>query len=469
MKIYEMIRYRPVLIHMGGHQMNKARRIFGVGLLALALAATGCGGAGKSAAEVEKLLQSDYKGTIVIWDGPDSGATGDNKFEWLEGKVKEFETANPGVKVEIVQTPWAEFGQKLGTAIAGGAWPDVAAVDISGGGVNTKHVEQGLIVQTDEYMTKEELADLYPVAKEAYSYNGKLYGIPTSLTVHAMLLNLEAFKAAGVQPPKDGKWTYDEFVTTLKALNGKEYQGRKIVPFSTYVLKGYYEPWPFFFMDGGQMISKDGKSVPIDSKEFVAGVQKLADLKHVHKVTDPLFGTDKVGDNFQNFANVEKRYVAVEPWASWAIASLRTSAKYKMDFMVAEYPTGKSGKPVTVGGAGGWVVFEPKDKNVARKAMAVKFAKFLATPEVQVRHAQARGVFPASKTAAAADPFKDIPQMQAAQKLMDGAVAPPKHEAWTQIQDLISAELQLVMNGEKTAEQAMKDAKKNIDPLLLTK
>ncbi|HLN63435.1 MAG TPA: extracellular solute-binding protein [Symbiobacteriaceae bacterium] len=449
--------------------MKKSWRILGAGLLVLSLAATGCGGAGKSKAEVEKALQTDYKGTIVIWDGPDAASKTDNKFEWIESKAKEFEQANPGVKVEIVQTPWAEFGQKLGTAIAGGAWPDLAAVDISGGGVNLKHIDQGLIVQTDNFMTKEEVEDLYPVAREAYSYNGKLYGFPTALTVHAMLLNLEIFKAAGVEPPKDGKWTYDEFVAKMKALNGKDYQGRKVVPFSTYVLKGYYEPWPFLLMDGGQILSKDGKQITIDSKEFVSGVQKLADLKMTHKVTDPLFGTDKVGDNFQNFGNIEKRYVAVEPWASWAIASLRTGAKYKMDFMVAEYPTGKTGKPVTIGGAGGYVVFEPKDKNAARRAMAVKFAKFISTPEVQIRHAQERGVFPASKKAAAADPFKDIPQMKAAQKLMDNAVAPPKHESWTQMQDLISAELQLVLNGEKTPEKAMADAKKNIEPLLLKK
>lgn len=469
MKYFEMLRSIPLGTRthhsQGGNQMKRTFVFLTVGLLVLSILA-GCGG--MSAKDVEKALASDYKGTIVYWDGPDSGSKGDNKFEWIEGKAKEFEALYPGVKIEIVQTPWAEFPQKLSTAIAGGAWPDVATVDISGGGVNINHVEQGLIVQADQFLTKEELDDLYPVAKDAYSHKGKLYGFPTSLTVHAMMLNLEIFKAAGVEPPKDGKWTYDEFVNTLKALNGKDYQGRKVVPFSTYLMKGYYEAWPFFMMDGGTFLGKDDKW-SMDSKEWVSGIQKFADLKHVHKLTDPLFGTDKVGDNFQNFANIEKRYVAVEPWASWAIASLKNGAKYKMDFMVAQYPTGKTGKPVTIGGAGGLVVFEPKDKNVARRNMAIKWAKFISTSEVQVRHATAKGVFPASKKAAAADPFKDFPQMQAAQKLMEHAVAPPKHEKWTQIQDLVNAELQLVANGEKTAEKAMADAKKNAEPLLLKK
>jgi multiple sugar transport system substrate-binding protein len=448
--------------------MQRSQRIFGTGLLILALAATAAGCGGRSQADVEKALKTDYKGTVVIWDGPDASSKTDNKFEWIEGKAKEFETANPGVKVEIVQTPWAEYAQKLTTAIAGGAWPDVATVDISTGGVNLTHIDQGLVVNTDQYLTKDEVDDLYPVAKEAYSYNGKLYGFPTSLTVHAMMCNLDIFTAAGVEPPKDGKWTYDEFVQKMQALNGKTYEGRKVVAFSTYLLKGYWEPWPFFMMDGGQIFTKDGKYA-MDSKEWASGVQKLADLKFKYNLTDPLFGTDKVGDNFQNFGNLEKRYIACEPWASWAISSLKTGAKYKMNFMVADYPTGKSGKSVTVGGAGGYVVFEPKDKDASRKAMAVKLAKFLSTPEIQNRHAQVKGVFPASKKAAAMDPFKEYPEMQRAQKLMETAVATPKHESWTQIHDLMNAELQLVMNGEKTVEKAMADAKKNIDPLLLKK
>lgn len=45
--------------------------------------------------------------------------------------------------------------------------------------------------------------DLYPVAREAHSYKGKLYGLPTALAVYAMMINLEIFKVVGVEPPKE--------------------------------------------------------------------------------------------------------------------------------------------------------------------------------------------------------------------------------------------------------------------------
>jgi multiple sugar transport system substrate-binding protein len=442
------------------HRKTKRRTLTAlVGVAALSLTAACSSGQTSSGSGAQS--GADARGPITFVTGKD------NSGVWPP-TIEKWNKAHPNEKVTLKEqsdNADQQHDDIVQHLQAKDASYDIVTVDVIW---TPEFAAKGWLVPLEGKFALDTSKLLKPPVAAA-TYNGKLYGFPTALTVHAMLLNLEIFKAAGVEPPKDGKWTYDEFVAKMKALNGKDYQGRKVVPFSTYVLKGYYEPWPFLLMDGGQILSKDGKQITIDSKEFVSGVQKLADLKMTHKVTDPLFGTDKVGDNFQNFGNIEKRYVAVEPWASWAIASLRTGAKYKMDFMVAEYPTGKTGKPVTIGGAGGYVVFEPKDKNAARRAMAVKFAKFISTPEVQIRHAQERGVFPASKKAAAADPFKDIPQMKAAQKLMDNAVAPPKHESWTQMQDLISAELQLVLNGEKTPEKAMADAKKNIEPLLLKK
>src|SRR5690606_26635704 len=119
--------------------------------------------------------------------------------------------SHPGVKIELVETPWAELDEKLSVAIAGRAWPDVVPVDISGA-INRSHLEQGVVEALDDYMTPEELEDFFPGALEAYTYKGKLYGIPMSMTVHVMILNLDHFEEAGVEPPENGRWTWDEFV-----------------------------------------------------------------------------------------------------------------------------------------------------------------------------------------------------------------------------------------------------------------
>ena len=181
----------------------------------------------------------------------------------------------------------------------------------------------------DDFFTAEELADFVPGALAAYSYNDKLWGIPTSMSVHVMLLNLDHFEAAGVEPPKDGKWTWDEFVETAKALTREGNYG-----FTTYILKGYYEAWPFFYMDGGRPIV-DGKFA-FDSPEAISAIQKLVDLKFVHGAAPIEMGSADVGGAFQALAREGQRHVAMGPWNSWAIATVSTEGvNYLPNVMVA--------------------------------------------------------------------------------------------------------------------------------------
>jgi multiple sugar transport system substrate-binding protein len=415
---------------------------------------------------VDQALKSDWKGTITLWDGPRWDSGDGNKFFYVEDRVKKFAAANPGVKVDLVQVPWADMPTKLTTAIAGGAFPDIAPVDISGGGVTLSQVEQGILTPLDKYVTKEELDAYFPAAKDAYSHNGKLYGLPTSMTVHSLLLNLDLFKQAKVEPPKDGKWTWDEFQTKLKALSTK-LGDKQVYGFSTYIQKGYFEFWPFLLMDGGQLL-KDGK-FNMDSPEIVGALKKMQDLKLVDKVTSPEYGIANTGDVWKAFAHPDKRYVAVEPWATWAIASLQGKTPYHMDnFMIAEYPTGKSGKPVTISGVGGLVVFKQKD--AAKEAMVAKLGKFLSNDEVQVDFVKNYATMPATKSAAAQNPFGDNAVMKFANQMLDQAVTlPTQVNGWNKVEPLVQAQLQLVIAGEKSPQAAMQAVKQDADPLLTKK
>ena len=85
-----------------------------VGLTAL----TACGGNNSSSTDVDNW--EEWEGKITVWDGPRWEDESENKFHWMEEKVAEFEEKYPGVEVELVQQPWAELGDSLSVAIAGG-------------------------------------------------------------------------------------------------------------------------------------------------------------------------------------------------------------------------------------------------------------------------------------------------------------------------------------------------------------
>jgi multiple sugar transport system substrate-binding protein len=414
----------------------------------------------KASGDAEK----EWTGKITIWDGPRWPDDKDNKFHWMESKIKEFEAEHKGVKVELVQVPWAELPDKLGVSIAGQSWPDIAPVDISGSAVSIDHIDQGVIESVDELFTKKELEDFYPNALDAYKFDGKLYGVPNSMTVHTMLLNLDLFKERGVEPPKNGEWTWDEFLATAEKLTfDRDGDGKTdVFGFSTYIMPGYYEAWPFFYMNGGSPLNKDMTKFTFNDEKTVKAIQQLADLKLKDKVSPETSGGQDVGGTFQAWANAEQRTVAMQPWATWAIGAAQ--GKYPTNFAVANYPTGDSGKPVTIGGVGGWTMFHQEE--AGKKKVVGEFIKYISSTEEQYTMATEYGTFPALKSAADKDPYKDNPQMARAQEMSSQVVMLPRHPEWKKIDEAIQTELQLVFNGEKTAKDAMKDAEKKVNEIL---
>lgn len=414
----------------------------------------------------------NWNGKITIWDGPRWAEAGDtsgedgegNKYFWLEGKIEEFEAEHPGVEVELVQVPWAELPDKLGVNIAGGSWPDIAPVDISGSAVSVDHIEQGVIESLNDYLTEDDLADFYENALDAYTYDDELYGIPNSLTVHAMLLNLDLLEEVGVEPPANGEWTWDEFVDTAEKLTfDRDDDGEiDVYGFSTYILPGYYEAWPFFYMNGAQPLSDDLSEFTFDSPEAVEAIQALADIKLKNEAAPVSMGGADVGGTFQAWANEEQRTVAMQPWATWAITSAQTA--HPTNFMVANYPTGSSNETLTIGGVGGWTMFQQDSDD--KKDVVAAFMKFISDTDEQFLMAQEYGIFPARISAADKDPYADNPEMARAQEMSSDVVMLPRHPEWKKIDEIIQRELQLVFNGEKTAEEAMATAKPEVEALL---
>ena len=87
--------------------------------------------------------------------------------------------------------------------------------------------------------------------------------------------NPELFEAAGVDPP-DESWTWDTFKEAAKKLTVKDASGN-ITQYGT-----AFNGWPpvhmFIWQAGGEVISRDLQSSPIDSPEAIEGAQFYADI-----------------------------------------------------------------------------------------------------------------------------------------------------------------------------------------------
>ncbi|MFJ8823515.1 ABC transporter substrate-binding protein [Streptomyces sp. NPDC102467] len=167
----------------------------------LALTATACGDDG-SGAGGDKGGEGSGKGEITFWDNN----TAVRRDVWME-IIKDFEKANPDIKVKYVGIPAESVQSKYDTAIQGGGLPDV-------GGVGTAMLAgiaaQNALEPLDDRLATSSLSGKINDAflesvKAAGGSSSKMFTVPTSANNGVLYYRTDMFKTAGLDAPTT--WT----------------------------------------------------------------------------------------------------------------------------------------------------------------------------------------------------------------------------------------------------------------------
>ena len=133
----------------------------------------------------------------------------------LTDSINAFKAANPGVNVKwepIAQ----DYSTVLKTNLAAGTEADVFYIDVAD---IDSLMKTGKLLALDDYMAKTNTKkdDFVPTLINAFSYNGKVYGIPKDFNTLGLVYNKDLFKAAGVAEPTND-WTWTDLQTAAKKL-----------------------------------------------------------------------------------------------------------------------------------------------------------------------------------------------------------------------------------------------------------
>ena len=133
-----------------------------------------------------------------------------SRAELLKSFVSEWEKANPQIRIKL------EYGgdlytmrDKLLTAIAGGAAPEIAEIDSYWTPIFAK---PGLIANLDSYMDASYAKDdLQGPALLSTQYKGSSYSIPFNLDTIVLYYNKALFEKAGLDASR-GPASWDELI-----------------------------------------------------------------------------------------------------------------------------------------------------------------------------------------------------------------------------------------------------------------
>ncbi|MEV3856516.1 sugar ABC transporter substrate-binding protein [Streptomyces sp. NPDC050095] len=170
----------------------------------LALTATACGDDGSGGGG--KGGEGEGKGTITFWDNN----TALRRDVWME-IIKDFEKANPDIKVKYVGLPAADVQSKYDTAIQGGGLPDVGGVGTAMlAGIAAQNALEPLDDRLATSSLNGKLNDAFlESVKAAGGSESKLFTVPTSANNGVLYYRTDLFEKAGLDAPTTWGKFYD--------------------------------------------------------------------------------------------------------------------------------------------------------------------------------------------------------------------------------------------------------------------
>lgn len=194
--------------------MKNMKRLAAGALAGIMLASmTACGQSGSEATPTGSAASGTASEpvTITFWDCN----AGDQRTEYYEQLISDFEAQNPDIKIEYLGLSFSEALSKYQTAITSGEMPDVGSVNSSWA---STIFNLGHCVPMDElFASWDGASEISAGALESargMSKDGKLYMMPTSTNFLCMWANTKMFEEAGLSYPS----TWDEFFTAVETL-----------------------------------------------------------------------------------------------------------------------------------------------------------------------------------------------------------------------------------------------------------
>ena len=404
-------------------------------MLVSACAAVAPGGGGAAASGPVKIVfyQRGY-----VEGGADAGSVNTAKA------IEVFEQNNPDIDVEIVGIPWTSEGDtKLETALAGGT--DINIFRVTSPNL-PRYAKQGILSEITPYLSDEDKADFYESAFQVATVDGKVWAWPLWVTAISLFANTDILAERGVElPTLDDPWTWDEFVAATQQLTYTRDDGVQVYGFTSSSKWGAVEYYPLMYIDGGRILSPDGKQFVQNQPEGVSALEKIASLALEHKVTPPDFGTvDQAGVRSQFKDN---QTVALLMSTPGFIPDLEGS---NFPLAVLPPPMGDMGKLVTNGAFGLFAVVDVEDE--AKEAAAHKLANYLTGSQVA---SDVPGWQLAPGLRRSNNAYATTPNREVIAKLVEYGVYEAPVATSAELGAQYGAALQSIILGESSAQEAM--------------
>ena len=309
--------------------------------------------------------------------------TSPDRTEYVKGLIKDFESKNANIKVELVSVPWEQAHDKIMTQLAAKQLPDVVEMADNWMG---EMAATGSVEDLGPYFDKLENKDnfLSSGLNIAKAYKNTLYSLPYGLFISCMFYRQDWLKENSLQVPK----TYEELFATAEKLTNP---AKNRYGFS---YRGGLGAWTQI---ENLLMTQSGASDYFDAngKSFLRDPKAIEAFKQYNDLYYKASPKDSLNWGYNEMVNAFTSDITGFLFQDAEVIGSCQKTMKEGTFAIVPLPVGPDGKRRVVGGFIGYSIFSTS-KN---KDAAWKFISYMTSDSTVTDWNKKTNTNPANKVA----------------------------------------------------------------------
>lgn len=393
---------------------------------------------------------------LALLTGCSNPTPGDTIHFWAMGRegeavqalMGEFERGHPGIRVKVQQIPWSAAHEKLLTAFAGDALPDVIQLG------NTWIAEFAALDALRPLDDRVEgVADLFPGMLEGSRVAGRLLALPWYVDTRLLFYRKDILARAGYDQPPSTWDGWREAMTRIKDQAGPDHYAL-LLPINE------WQPPVILALQAGSGLLRDhARYGDFRGSAFRRAFGFYLDL--FRQGFAPALAEAQTSNLYQDFAQGRFAFYISGPWNIGEFQRRLPPALQTL-WETAPLP-GPEGPGLSLAGGSSLAVTRASRHPEA----ALALVRYLAEPGQQAAFYRLTGDLPARRSAWERPELRDAPHVAAFRQQL-GAVTPtPGIPEWERIAAQIAFHAEKAVRGELSEEQALTELDAAVDRILV--
>ena len=370
--------------------------------------------------------------------------------------LRDFGRERPDIRVLVEQLPWSAAHEKLLTAFAGDATPDLAQL---GNTWLPEFVALGALEPLDGLVNAGikggdgiDAADYFGGIWDTNLIGGRLYGVPWYVDTRLLFYRRDLLAQAGFSaPPQDwGQWL--EMMRGIKRVVGPD-------KFAVLLPLNEYDPLVALSLQQGEPLLRDGGRY---GNFRGAGFQRTLDfyLSLYEQKLAPPASSNEIANVWNEFA---RGYFSFYITGPWNIGEFRRRLTPTLQNAWATAPLpGPNGPGASTAGGSSLALFAKS----RRKEAAWALVSYLSRPAVQQRFRQLTGNLPPRRAAWDDAELRADVHTQAFREQLERVRPVPQVPEWERIATELRVLLEQVVHGKLRAQDMPAEMDRRADRML---